>query len=926
MNEASHKTGERSAAADSLARIDFLRSEIRRHDRLYYVQAAPVIPDREYDRLMEELKALETAHPELVTPDSPTRRVGGEPIEGFARVKHRSRMLSVETVHDSDKLRAWAKGVFLGSDMNAVAVAQRLGAVDAELDKTKGGRGNPVKEQLKKQLKEEKDALQQRIAEITRCGEEAGFPVRYFVDPKVDGVAVSLRYEDGRLALAASRGNGEEGDDITSNARAIRAIPLRLLGEGWPDVLEVRGEVYWPRKAFNACNAQRVAAGEAAFANPRNGAAGTLMQFDPKVVAQRGLTFAAHGLGPMSRPVAERASDAMQRLAAWGIPVNPKWRVCANFDEVLKFIADWDQHRSEAEYDTDGVVVKVDELALRERLGETDKYPSWCRAYKYEAEQAATVLESVSYEVGRSGVITPVAHFGTVPLGGTQVSNASLHNFDEVDRLSVAIGDTIVIEKAGEIIPRVLRVKKEGDTSQRRAIRPPEHCPACMGKVEWDKPKARHQAYRCKNPICELYMRRRQRIQAPRQCRMDTGRGCDESVECVDHMVELRCVNPECPAKLKEALTHFAGRNQMNIDSLGPAVIDKLVENGLVKHFADLYRLRRGDLVGMALSEHVDDKGRTIVQRIQDKFADNLLTAIEASKDRGLDRVLAGLGIPKVGKRAAEILAEGFGRIDDLLDASELDIRQKLSQAKDDPDKPARSLGKALSGFLASPDGQTAVRRIPEDDDFAAQINALTIPGFHKRVKDKRGPLLAECFTSVKELSAATEEQINEALTEKGLVAGRVYEYLHDHGGHAVLERLKEAGVKMTTGKGGTAKVPQTLMGLTIVVTGTLEHFTRTGAEDAVKAAGGRPASSVSPRTDFVVAGTSPSSKADRARELGVKVINESEFIAMLNSENPGETGSEKREEKKSGKNDLPPGLGPLFRSPVSAAIKGGEP
>jgi len=664
-----------------------LRQEIRRHDRLYYVEASPEISDREYDRLMDELKAIEARRPELAAPDSPTRRVGGEPIDGFQAVEHAQPMLSIDNTYNENEVREF----------------------DARVRKALG---------------------RDKVA--------------YLADPKIDGVAVSLRYEAGSLAVAATRGDGRRGDDITSNARTIRAIPLRLdaaTGGKIPDVVEVRGEVYWPRSAFAAYNAHRAEQGLEAFANPRNGAAGTLKQLDPKLVAERKLAFLAHGFGEFSEPIAATAGEAMARLAAWGVPVNRFSVVCRTVDEALAAVADWLTRREEVDYETDGMVVKVDDLALREALGAASKYPRWCIAYKYEAERAETVLRSVDFQVGRLGTITPVAHFDPVQLAGTTVSNASLHNFDQVERLGVRVGDTVVVEKAGEIIPQVVHVLTDRRPADAEPIAPPAECPSCS--------------------------------QATRR---------DEGG------VHLRCLNPECPAQIRERLEFYAGRGQMDIEGLGPAVVDQLVGRGLVQHFADLYSVTKDQLVGL--------------DRMGEKSARNLLDAIEQSKDRGLERLLAALGVRHVGSRAAEVLSQRFGDMDSLADA---DVEQL-----------------------------TAVNEI--------------------------GPVIAES----------------------------VHAFLHSQAGREVVNRLKAAGVSMKSsrpaageaGPGGEEDKP--LAGKTVVVTGTLEFFTRDSVEAAIKAAGGRPTSSVSKKTDFVVEGGNPGSKADKARRLGVETVDEAEFIRRL--------------------------------------------
>ena len=669
--------------ASDAEKIQRLRETIRRHDRLYYVEAAPEASDREYDRLLAELKALEAAHPELLTPDSPTQRVGGEPIEGFVTVEHASPMLSIDNTYSEGDLREF----------------------DARVHRSLGD-----------------------------------VPVAYLVDPKVDGVAVSLRYEAGRLALAATRGDGRRGDDITANARTLRSIPLALGGEGLPDVLEVRGEVYWPLSSFSAHNARRAEQGLETFANPRNGAAGTLKQLDPKVVAERRLAFVAHSPGPMSSAVAETAAEIMRRLAGWGIPTNPHTKLCADVEEVFAAVKEWLDRRSEVDYETDGMVVKVDDLSFREQLGATSRYPRWCIAYKYEAERAETVLRSVDFQVGRLGTITPVAHFEPVQLAGTTVSNASLHNFDQVERLDVREGDAILVEKAGEIIPQVVQVVHERRPKDAAPVRPPEKCPSCS------QPTAR-----------------------------------DEGG------VYLRCVNPECPAQLRERLRFFAGRNQMDIEHLGPAVVDQLVDAGLVRHFADLYKL----------GEHRD--ALVALERMAEKSAQNLLDAIEASKTRGLERLLAALGIRHVGGRAAEGLAEHFGHVDAI--------------------------------------------------------------------------------------AAAGVEEITEVNEIGPVIAASIRGFLDSEAGREAISRLKQVGVDVSSRRGPAESAPPgelPLAGKTVVVTGTLEGFTRDGAKEAIKAVGGRAASSVSKKTDFVVAGDSPGSKADKARSLGVEVIDEDEFVRRL--------------------------------------------
>jgi len=540
--------------------IERLREEIRRHDYLYYVLAKPEISDREYDRLMERLKKLEEQYPQFITPDSPTQRVGEQPVEGFAHVRHAVPMLSIDNTYNESDLRTFD-------------------------------------ERIRRELGVSK--------------------VAYVVEPKVDGVAVSLRYENGVLTLGATRGDGEVGDDITANIRTIRSIPLRLHGDDLPSVVEARGEVYWPKKAFEEYNRQREAAGEPAFANPRNATAGTLKQLDPRVVAARPLRFVAHGFGVIEPMRFRTHHEVMEAFAKWGLPTFREARLAQGIEEVLRICKEWEAKRYEWEYVTDGLVVKVDRLDWRDRLGATARYPRWCVAFKYEAEQAVTKLLDVQVQVGKLGTLTPVAILEPVQLSGTTVSRASLHNFDQVERLGVRIGDYVKVEKAGEIIPQVVGVVPEKRPKNTRPIERPRKCPECGGPVVQD-----------------------------------------------EGGVFLRCVNPECPAQLKERLRYFCGRDQMDIEGMGPALIEQLVDKGLVREFADLYRLkdRRNELLKL--------------ERMGQKSVDKLLEAIEQSKSRPLSRLLAALGIPHVGTHVAQLLAEHFGDIDKLMQASREQIER----------------------------------------------------------------------------------------------------------------------------------------------------------------------------------------------------------------------------------------------------------
>jgi DNA ligase (NAD+) len=605
-------------------------------------------------------------------------------------------------------------------------------------------------------------------------------------------------------------------------------VPLTLDGADIPEVIEIRGEVYWPHDSFATWNARRAEQGLDTFANPRNGAAGSLKQLDPSAVAERGLAFLAHGLGQMSPPPAGRASEIMDQLGQWGVPTSAYSRVCESVDEAIEAIDDWLARRAEADYETDGMVLKVDELALRDQLGQTSRFPRWCIAYKYEAERQETVVRDVSFQVGRLGTITPVAHLEPVQLSGTIVSNASLHNFDQIRRLGVHVGDTVMVEKAGEIIPQVVQVVAGRRASDARTIEPPTACPACDGQVQRD-----------------------------------------------EGGVYLRCVNPSCPAQIRERLRFFAGRDQMDIDHLGPAVIDRLVEVGLVQQFADLYRLGRDDLIGLEMGRHVNEKGTEVVHRLREKSADNIVSAIQASKARGLRKVLASIGIPGIGDYWAGVLAERFGSAEALMEASLEDLREIFE--KQYPVTP-----RDIHAALQEPGRQTSLKLLADEPVTPGALRRLKLP----RVGPKFEKMLAERFASFADLAAASRDEIARAL-EIGIpdwrIAESVYRFLQSPSGRHTLESLREVGVDLTSsrrqGEEGGAKP---LAGKTVVVTGTLETFSRKEAQSAIEAAGGRAGSTVSKNTDFLVAGDKAGSKLTKARSLGVEVIDEEEFGRRL--------------------------------------------
>jgi DNA ligase (NAD+) len=562
--------------ASDRQRIDELRDLLRRANDAYYVDNEPIMPDSEFDALLAELIALEAAHPDLHDPNSPTQRVGGRPLEGFVTVRHRVRMMSIDNTYSLDDLRAWHERVVKGLEA-------------ADLDPA---------------------------------------ALHYVCDPKIDGVAVSLRYESGGLALALTRGDGEQGDDVTAQIRTVRTVPLRLRESKHPPpaVLEVRGEVFMPNEEFERINAGREKAGQPLFANARNATAGTLKQLDPKVVAERRLAFVAHGRGEVEGLDAVTSFSALvHRLRALGVPCSPHTVRCGNLDQVVATIDGFATERHALGYGVDGMVVRVDAFDQQAALGATSKAPRWCIAFKYPAEQGTTRLVRVEWLVGKGGTLTPRATMEPVQLAGTTVRHATLHNIEEIQRKDIRVGDTVVIEKAGEIIPQVVEVvvgERAGDPAP---IEAPAQCPECQGVVEQEGPK-------------------------------------------------VYCVNPECPAQFREKLKWFVGRGQMDVDGLGGKLVEQLIEEGLVSHFADLYALTADQLEPLE-HEGTTAKGEPTKVRLGAKTAARVVAGIEASKGRGLARVLAGLGIRHIGAAAARTLACHFPDVEALLAASEEEIQ-----------------------------------------------------------------------------------------------------------------------------------------------------------------------------------------------------------------------------------------------------------
>jgi len=546
--------------------MEKLREEIRHHEYRYYVLDDPEITDAQFDALMNELKKLEREHPELITPDSPTQRVGGKPREGFVKVPHSVPMLSLDNAYSEEELRNWER----------------------------------------------------RVHELS--GRKS---VEFVCELKLDGMSLALRYEGGKLVRGITRGDGTTGEDVTSNVRTVRSVPLSVAGEklkkaGLPADFEVRGEMLMPIASFKRMNEEREKHGLSVFANPRNATAGTVRQLEPSITAQRRLDFFGYiliGEGGKAA-IFDNQWDTLNALDAAGFKVNPRRALAKDFDEVWDFIGQWEEKRETLPYEIDGVVIKVNEVGLQRQLGFTGKAPRWAIAYKYAARAGITLIEDILVQVGRTGKLTPVAALKPVPIGGTTVSRATLHNMDEIERLGVKIGDWVEVERGGDVIPKVTRVVDDKDHPRgHKSFHMPEKCPVCGGNI------AR-----------------------------------------TEGEVDYRCVNQKCPAKLRETILHFASRGVMNIDGMGDALVTQLTERGLVKDVADIYKVTKADLLSL--------------ERMGDKSAQNVLNEIEHSKQLPLERVIFGLGIRFVGERTAQFLAEHFGDLNSLMNAGEEELQQ----------------------------------------------------------------------------------------------------------------------------------------------------------------------------------------------------------------------------------------------------------
>lgn len=663
-------------------RIDALRDQIRHHEHLYYVLDQPEISDQEFDKLMQQLQKLESEHPTLITPDSPTQRVGGKPREGFVKVRHSSPMLSLDNTYNEEELRDWERRVH--------------------------------------ELSGRKD-------------------VDYVCELKLDGMSLSLGYGNGQLERGITRGDGTVGEDVTLNVRTVRSVPLSIPKEklkkaGIPVDFEVRGELLMPIASFKRMNDEREAQGLSLFANPRNATAGTVRQLESRVTAQRRLDYFAYMLLQNGRTYFDRHSKTLDTLEAAGFKVNPHRKLVHSMEEVWAFIQQWEAKRDSLPYEIDGIVVKVDRTALQDELGFTGKAPRWAIAYKYAARAGITQLEDIRVQVGRTGKLTPVAMLAPVSIGGTTVRNATLHNMDEIERLGVKIGDWVQVERGGDVIPKIAKVIEEDKDHPRgtREFHMPEKCPECG------------------TPVVRT-----------------------------EGEVDYRCVNANCPAKLRETILHFASRGVMNIEGMGDALVNQLTDRGLVKNVADIYKLTKADLLSL--------------ERMGDKSAQNILDEIENSKRLPLERIIYGLGIRFVGERTAQFLAEHFG--------------------------------------------------------------------------------------SMEALEKATVEELQEVNEVGPRIAESIAEFFSIRANRELVERLRKAGLNM---RGEKKERGTKLAGKTFVLTGTLAKYTRDEAKKMIEDAGGKVSGSVSKKTDYVVAGSDAGSKLDKAKQLGVAVIDEGEMEKLV--------------------------------------------
>nr|WP_314875733.1 NAD-dependent DNA ligase LigA [uncultured Pseudomonas sp.] len=764
-------------------RIHQLRAELDQHNYRYYVLDEPSIPDAEYDRLFNELQALEAEHPQLVTPDSPTQRVGGSALAAFSQVRHEVPMLSLGNAFEEADLREFDRRVVDGLD--------QPGAVD------------------------------------------------YSCEPKLDGLAVSLLYRDGRLVQGATRGDGTTGEDISSNVRTVRNIPLKLQGSGWPAVLEVRGEVFMSKAGFDRLNASQAAIGGKTFANPRNAAAGSLRQLDSKITASRPLEFCCYGVGQTSESIADSHIDTLEKLKTWGMPISRELKHAAGIEECLAYYQDIGARRNELAYEIDGVVFKVNSLAAQRELGFRAREPRWAIAHKFPAMEELTEVLDVEFQVGRTGAVTPVARLKPVKVAGVTVSNATLHNMDEVARLGVHIGDTVIIRRAGDVIPQVMQVVLERRPADARPVPVPSECPVCGSQVE-----------------------RTQLIKR------------SKGKETTSEGAVYRCVGRlACAAQLKQAIIHYVSRRAMDIDGLGEKSVEQLVDEGLIRSPADLYKL--------TFEQIVDLEGFAEVS------SNKLLEAINNSKRPSLARFIYALGIPDVGEETAKVLARSLGSLARVQEA----LPQVLTYLPDI----GLEVAHEIHNFFEDQHNRDVIQQLldsgmqlQEEGELAPEFAAsTTLAGLIAKLDIASvGPTGAEKLVaklgSLEQIIQADGIDLRQALAAKQAEAVREFFKVEANQqlARAIEAQLLKFGMHWASEKRVVEGLP--LAGQTWVLTGSLERMSRDIAKDKLEQLGAKVAGSVSGKTHCVVAGPGAGSKLTKASELGVKVLDEDAFVSFL--------------------------------------------
>ncbi|HEY5804331.1 MAG TPA: NAD-dependent DNA ligase LigA [Lysobacter sp.] len=769
-------------------RIAELRAQLDDANYRYHVLDDPAIPDADYDRMLRELDELEAAHPDLVTPDSPTQRVGAVPSGSFAPVRHAIPMLSLGNAFSDDEVATFVR-----------RIEERLG----------------------------RDAL------------------AFSVEPKLDGLAISLRYEDGRFVQGATRGDGASGEDVTANLRTIKAIPLQLRGKDWPRLLEVRGEVYMPLAAFKAYNERALAEGGKVLANPRNGAAGSLRQLDPRMTAQRPLAFYAYGIGAVEgRELPETHSQTLALLRGWGFPVSGESDVVEGLQGLLDYYQAMGERRGRLPFDIDGVVYKLDDYEGQAEMGFVSRAPRWAIAHKFPAQEQMTVVESVEVNVGRTGAVTPWALMQPVQVGGVTVTRATLHNADQVARLDVRNGDTVIIRRAGDVIPEVVRVVVERRPPGTRPWSMPSHCPVCGSELVREEGEA---VWRCSGELT-------------------------------------------CAAQRKEAIGHFASRRAMDIEGLGERFIESLSDLGYVQSVADLYKLTLDDLLEMKrrADERDDTTPETVkAGKVATRWAENLLEAIDRSRNTTLERFLYALGIQHVGESTAKALANWFGDL-------ELIRHLPWPMFKRVPDvggEVARSIGHFLDHAgnqqviddllgrgVSIGDLHPPTPKLRDGLNLATVLVDLEIP----KVTRVRAEQLASAFPSVQALlDAPAHNYVSAGLPAD--TAQALADWLEEEANARLLMLSGEAVARLDAMTPAQAEVVQgPLDGQTAVLTGTLSTLSRDEAKEKLEALGAKVSGSVSKKTSFVVAGEAAGSKLDKAQELGVEIWDEAKLLAFL--------------------------------------------